>query len=675
MVQNLSLRKKILFSIGTTICVLMLIVAYFLVNHIAQLTYDSVKQDAKHYIGGERAKIESFFAQYGRITETFINNPYLKNWFKNWESRDNDHTLTPDYPEFNQSFVEVTKDPSVLSTFFASAKTGEYFKENAVTKNYADGRLYDARLRGWWGNTLKVGKLYTGELSTDINTGDVSTVLQAPVYDKNGELLGIGGVDLQLNNIADMVEAISFRREGFGFLLDDQLQVIHLSNKTGHNLNITGDNNTEKDTLVGLERDFKQTSGFSELMNKMKVEPKGFTELTFKGERYYAVYDALKLEKPILDWHVGLLLPASLVEKPVEDAVWVTLMGVVAMLLIIVVVIFLAAHAITKPVHHLIDVMQDIASGEGDLTRQINIQSKDEVGQLAGHINTFIMKLRELLKMTAERAVQVGTASGLLNQVSNNINEEIQQEKELLDSVAVAVNEMASTVVEISRNAMETSQAAESAHSLTQSGAALSEKTRVAMDSLASHIGDASQVVLGLEQESSNIGAVVDVINSIAEQTNLLALNAAIESARAGEQGRGFAVVADEVRSLASRTQESTDDIRNMISKLQQSAHQATKLMDEGQAQAQATVQQTQEVLDALNTINQSVNTMHGQSLQIATATEEQSAVAEDINSNLHPVNDLINKTSENANELAKEANELNQLAQDLNSSVNQFKL
>jgi methyl-accepting chemotaxis protein len=675
MFQNLSLRRKIFLSIGSTISILIIIAAFILVEHIAKLSRHSIEQEASNYIAGEKYRAESFFAQYGRVTKTFITNPHLKKWFEYWNNRGGDYQNSPGYDAINQDFIRIQDDPNILSAFFGSASTGAYFKSNERTLNYGDGREYYTYKRPWWEDAMSKGKLYVGSLSVDANTNDVSAVVQMPIYSDTGTLIGVGGVDLQLNRIADMVESISFYNQGYGFLLDEKQKVVHLSQRLQHNLSITEEKNQKKDSLEGLERDFNETSGFKALNNKMKNSNEGFSPVTIKGENYYVVYNRLKLDEPEIDWQIGLMLPAALIDQPVKDAIWVTSSAVALILLIIAIVIYIATYVITKPLLHLTEVMNDIASGESDLTRQLTIKSNDELGQLATHINKFISKLHLLLSTATVKATQVGTVSNHLKDVSNSTNNEIHQEKERLDGVSVAVTEMAATVQEISRNAIETNTAAEQVQTLTSTGTGLSKQAQSVMTVLSSHIDDASEVVATLEFESNNIGAVVDVITAIAEQTNLLALNAAIESARAGEQGRGFAVVADEVRNLASRTQESTNDIRAMISKLQQNAEQASHMMKQGKEQAESSVQKTQDVLAALNAIDGSVDVVKQQSQQIATATEEQTRVAEDINVNLHSVNNLVTNTSNNAIELAEEASKLNGLSQELNKTIGEFKL
>ena len=675
MLNNLSLRKKILLLIGGTITILLILASTFFVNHIANLSRVNIEREAQSYLQSEQLSMQSYFAKYGKLVSTFVNNPHLVNFFENWDTRDQPIKNAPGYNEVNQDFVRISSnDENVLSAFFASATTGEYFKENERTSHY-NGQPYYAYKRGWWQEALQINKLYVGPISVDLTTGVASAVVQQPVYNAQRKLIGMGGVDLQLNKINDMVEGIRFNGQGYGFLLDGNQKVVHFSNATGHKLSNTDEGSKGKEGLDGLESQFNNTSGFTELNAQMRNNLEGSQLVTLKGEEYYVVYHRLQLEQPYLDWYVGILIPTSMIEAPVNEAVTTTTTAVVIILVIILAMILWATHMISQPITTLTNIMRDIASGEGDLTQKINITSQDEVGQLANHMNTFIDKLRAMMLETAAQAEQLTNAAAQLKNVSAQTNTEIQQEKQQVDSVSAAVTEMASTVLEISRNAQHTNSAAEEVQAITAEGADRSTQAQRVMTELALHIGEASKVVAGLEQESNNIGALVDVINSIADQTNLLALNAAIEAARAGEHGRGFAVVADEVRSLASRTQESTDDIRNMISRLQQIAQQASVMMLQGQEQTEGSVLQTKEVLSSLQNIAQSVTKVQDQSHQIATSTEQQTVVAEDINTSLAAINGLVNSTADHAHILADEARDLSDLAVALNKTVNQFKL
>ncbi|ATC85136.1 hypothetical protein PARC_a0395 [Pseudoalteromonas arctica A 37-1-2] len=661
--------------IGGTITVLLIIASTFFVKHIANLSRENIENEAQSYLQTEQLSMQSYFAMYGKMVSTFVNNPHLINFFENWDTRDQALESASGYNEVNQDFVRLSSnDENILSAFFASATTGEYFKENERTSHY-NGQPYYAYKRGWWQEAMQVNKLYVGPISVDLTTGVASAVVQQPVYNAQRKLIGMGGVDLQLNKINDMVENIRFNGQGYGFLLDGNQKVVHFSKATGHKLSITDEGANGKEGLDALEQQFTDTAGFKELNTQMRNNLKGSQMVTFKGEQFYVVYHRLQLDQPYIDWYVGLLIPTSMIEEPVNAAVTATTTAVVIILIIILAMILWATHMISKPITTLTHIMRDIASGEGDLTQKIDINSQDEVGQLANHMNTFIDKLRAMMLETAAQAEQLSNAAAQLRHVSEQTNSEIQQEKQQVDSVSAAVTEMATTVLEISRNAQHTNNAAEEVQAITAEGASRSTQAQKVMTELALHIGEASKVVAGLEQESNNIGALVDVINSIADQTNLLALNAAIEAARAGEHGRGFAVVADEVRSLASRTQESTDDIRNMISRLQQIAQQASVMMQQGQDQTEGSVLQTKEVLSSLHNIAQSVTKVQDQSHQIATSTEEQTVVAEDINTSLSAINNLVNSTADHAHTLADEARDLSDLAAALNKTVNQFKL
>ena len=233
---------------------------------------------------------------------------------------------------------------------------------------------------------------------------------------------------------------------------------------------------------------------------------------------------------------------------------------------------------------------------------------------------------------------------------------------------------MTTTIQEVARNAAEAANAATTALAQTEKGQGVVQSTIDSIGGLASEIDRAASVINELEAQSVNIGSVLDVIRGIAEQTNLLALNAAIEAARAGEQGRGFAVVADEVRTLASRTQESTEEIQGMIESLQTGSQQAVKVMQESNVQAQTTVEQASEAGGALSDISSSVTTINDMNMQIANAAEEQGLVSEEVNRNVIRMNDEQGRVSESSAQISRAGEDLAQLAAQLQQLVQQFR-
>ncbi|BAV76162.1 methyl-accepting chemotaxis transducer [Pseudomonas chlororaphis subsp. aurantiaca] len=337
--------------------------------------------------------------------------------------------------------------------------------------------------------------------------------------------------------------------------------------------------------------------------------------------------------------------------------------------------VWLMARSVTRPILGVAHMLEDIASGDGDLTRRLAYDKKDELGQLAGWFNRFLDKLQPIIA-EVKRSVQDarGTAdqsSAIATQTSAGMEQQYRQ----VDQVATASHEMSATAQDVARSAAQAAQAARDADQATRQGLSVIDRTTASIDHLAADMSTAMTQVEGLAANSEKIGTVLEVIRAIAEQTNLLALNAAIEAARAGEAGRGFAVVADEVRNLARRTQESVEETRQVIEELQSGTQDVVGSMGNSHRQAQGSVEQVGQAVTALRQIGDAVTVISDMNLQIASAAEEQSAVAEEINNNVATIRDVTESLSEQANESARVSQSLNSLANQQQSLMDQFRV
>ncbi len=315
------------------------------------------------------------------------------------------------------------------------------------------------------------------------------------------------------------------------------------------------------------------------------------------------------------------------------------------------------------------------AVADGDLSVELPDDSNDEFGRLAKSINRMTESLRSLVTHIRNSSAAVTEAAAKMAENTNETTVAVDTQRNAIEMIATAVTEMGASSKEVAQSAQHASESSQQAAAQSDEGSKIVVNAMTAINGLADEVKTATDVIQQLEVEGNNIGSILDVIRGIAEQTNLLALNAAIEAARAGEQGRGFAVVADEVRTLASRTQESTQEIHSMIEKLQSGTTQAVAVMATGSEKASASVEQTEQAKTALVNINEAITQINQMNTQIAAAAEEQTTVAEDIEQNVHMVTDMAEQNAQGAQVMASSAETLTEMAHDLETAVSRFKL
>ncbi|WP_263140711.1 methyl-accepting chemotaxis protein [Pseudomonas sp. RIT-PI-AD] len=335
---------------------------------------------------------------------------------------------------------------------------------------------------------------------------------------------------------------------------------------------------------------------------------------------------------------------------------------------------WLVARSVTLPLAGLLAALRQ-SERDADLTTRLEVRGKDEISSVALAYNSMLQRFMEAMAALQQLTEQVRGQSEELSAVTLQTRKDMDRQQLETDQVATATTEMAETIQEVARNAASAAQAALNAEKEANAGSKVVGQTLNAVTELSSELQDTSLQVTDVANASDTIGGVLDVIRGIAEQTNLLALNAAIEAARAGEQGRGFAVVADEVRSLAQRTQQSTAEIQQMIERLQRGAREAASAMSQGQQKAHKTLEDAAQADTALRSISEAVDTIMNMNTQIASATEEQTSVAQEINRNLVNIRDVAQSTQDAVNHIDQSSQTLAQIVSRLRELTNRFRV
>ena len=425
--------------------------------------------------------------------------------------------------------------------------------------------------------------------------------------------------------------------------------------------------------------DFADPNGkkiFIEMVNVVTSSGEGFVPYQWPKPGAEKPVDKISFVKGFEAWKL-IIGSGTYIDDVNHEFYNIAVTLTIIVLVILIPIIFISMlinRSISSPINATTRAMNNISEGEGDLTQRLRTDGHDEVANLAFAFNTFIEKIQNSIIDVNQTNTELSEASLKLEEVAQSGKSHMEEQSQETYQVATAVTEMSSTVQEIARSAEQAAAAVKGANEQATEGLGIMSQTTSGITELAQEVKSAAEVINQLEAESQSIGTVLDVIRGIAEQTNLLALNAAIEAARAGEQGRGFAVVADEVRTLASRTQQSTEEINEMIARLQKGTSDAVSVMNEGSAKATNTVELAGTSANALEKIVESVGTISEMTIQIATAAEEQSAVAKEIDQSVVRISKLSEESGENNNHVLESSSSLNHLGGKLKLIIDTFK-
>lgn len=526
-----------------------------------------------------------------------------------------DDDLSPD------NIMDVLNQP-IIKKHFAIAgigieSTGQIFSNDP---GWAPPIDYDPRKRSWYTDAKKANQLIFTAPYSDAETGEILISAATPLK-SNGQFAGALFTDLSLKKLAELSNSADFFGAGFAFIVGKEGNFIsHPDSK------------------------FNGKPMSSVFTADLKIQ-EGSQHTTLNGTKSLIVFS--KLES--LGWHVGVVLNEDIIYASVSKLRRDSIMYSLLALLISVVALGMIIKQLMMPLNSLNEAMLDVATGEGDLTRRLNTNTDEEFAKLAMSFNSFVEKLQHMITDVKVIGSSMMLSTEQTAQGADIATKAMEQQNGEVEQLATAMNEMASTALEVASNAQTAASAVQQADEAVTHGVEAINETTLVITQLSDQIDEAVIAVQELEHDTASIESILEVITGIAEQTNLLALNAAIEAARAGEMGRGFAVVADEVRNLAARTQESTSEIREKIEKLQTGVTAVVTVMGNSKNTTTVTVEKSQQANKINELISESIRKITDMNLQIASAAEEQSQVAEEMNRNTSNIRDLSQQVMENA--------------------------
>ena len=594
--------------------------------------------------GAIRKDLDSYLQEMGSVTanniQTWLNGRSLL-----IENLTQNIALNTDMGNITQLLEQ-----NVMATAFVAAFLGSSEGNFIIRPDANMPADFDPRMRDWYKSAQRSNAPVLTEPYVDVGTGKLVVSIVQNVFEEGLHIGAVGG-DLSLQMITDTLNELDFGGMGYAFLVSADGKIL-----------------VHPDTTLAMK-------SLAEAYPKdTPFISSDFSEVNVDGKTHIVTFTPIKGLSSV-NWYIGLSVDKDKAFSMLSQFRYSAIIATVIAVAIIIALLGVLIRVLIQPLHIMTRAMEGIADGEGDLTKRLTIQNRDEFGMLGTAFNRFVERIHGSIREVSSATEQVNEVALRVVTASNSSIHNSDQQASRTSSVAAAINQLAAAAQEIARNAAQASNQASDARSLAEDGQQVVDRSIVAMNQLSSMLSASSRNIESLNSKTVNIGQILEVITSISQQTNLLALNAAIEAARAGEAGRGFAVVADEVRNLAHRTQESAQQVQTMIEELQVGARESVSTMSDSQRHSQDSVDIANLAGERLCSVTQRIGEIDGMNQSVATATEEQTAVVESINVDITEINTLNQEGVENLQSTLRACSDLEQQAARLKQLVGSFRI
>ncbi|MFC1502867.1 methyl-accepting chemotaxis protein [Pseudomonadota bacterium] len=541
-------------------------------------------------------------------------------------------------------------------------------KSSDIVAGFEDGRSYgaqsgmrnvvnyDPRTRGWYKSAKQKRSTVITGIYKGASSGNLMVSIAEPFFDQ-GKFRGALLADIELDLLADVVNQSPFPGAITG-----------LYDNKGTTIASTGEVDVPGKTKLS---DFPE---LGELERKVIATDSGIFNYTLNGVEKIAYFKAIELGKDTR-WHLLVGIDKSVAYAEVDQALNTSLFTAGLLILFAVSIILFVLNRLYRPILALKSTIVDLSQGNGDLTRRLDVYSKDDLGQIAEAVNTFIGNLQAMMLEVSQSTEHISEGIEQLKMQTELNNTVLAAHSLETDQVVTAVNEMSSTAESVSQSASQSAEFTQHTSGEADQAKRVVDGAVCSVEALVDEVNAMGLNIQTMNEDTQKIGSVLGVIGEISDQTNLLALNAAIEAAHAGKHGRGFAVVADQVRVLAARTQESTSEINEMLTKLRKGSSSVVTGMEITKSSCQKAADTTSNVTESLNSMATSVDKIKDLGIQIAAASEQQSTVTEEISRNVMSIRDMIGQLTDNGAQTMDSTRNLASCNEQLTAIVSQFKL